>query len=137
MASLSNSGATHPPRSNPPLRSSSGPPSPCITPSTVTIVLVVSFMIAVPFSLIWGRPRGGPLLLLRTPPPRSDTACPEITPARTPAWAVHVPVPCSGHYRPWTDWGHLVVPLPLLVGGSPARESHCSMSSSTRTAIRR
>src|SRR6266511_129978 len=35
---------THPPRSNPPLRSSSGPPSPCITPSTVTIVTVVSFM---------------------------------------------------------------------------------------------
>src|SRR5918994_2409875 len=51
MASLSNSGATHPPRSNPPRRSSSGPPSPCITPSTVTIVVVVSFMIAVPFSL--------------------------------------------------------------------------------------
>src|SRR5215218_1197781 len=51
MASLSNEWVTHPPRSNPPLRSSSGPPSPCITPSTVTIVVVVSFMIAVPFSL--------------------------------------------------------------------------------------
>src|SRR5436309_3842690 len=45
-ASLSNSGATHPPRSNPPLRSSSAAPSPCITPSTVTIVMVVSFMVA-------------------------------------------------------------------------------------------
>src|SRR2546423_1001211 len=44
MASLSNTDATHPPRSNPPLRSSSAPPSPCITPSTVTIVMVVSFM---------------------------------------------------------------------------------------------
>src|SRR5439155_20516085 len=44
MASLSAYGVTHPPRSNPPLRSSSGPPSPCITPSTVTIVMVVSFM---------------------------------------------------------------------------------------------
>src|SRR5215216_506512 len=51
MASLSNEWVTHPPRSNPPLRSSSGPPSPCITPSTVTIVVVVSFTIAVPFSL--------------------------------------------------------------------------------------
>src|SRR5438874_3721771 len=48
MASLSAYGATHPPRSNPPLRSSSAPPSPCITPSTVTIVMVVSFMVAVP-----------------------------------------------------------------------------------------
>src|SRR2546427_3842067 len=44
MASLSNTDVTHPPRSNPPLRSSSAPPSPCITPSTVTIVRVVSFM---------------------------------------------------------------------------------------------
>src|SRR5215213_2452995 len=35
----------HPPRSNPPLRSSSDPPSPCITPSTETFVLVVSFMV--------------------------------------------------------------------------------------------
>src|SRR5918997_1181565 len=43
----------HPPRSNPPLRSSSGPPSPCITPSTETFVLIVSFMVAVPFSLVW------------------------------------------------------------------------------------
>src|SRR5215216_5541279 len=51
MASLSNEWVTHPPRSNPPLRSSSGPPSPCITPSTVTIVMVVSFMMAAPFSL--------------------------------------------------------------------------------------
>src|SRR3954452_10429648 len=53
MASLSarNSGRAHPPRSNPPLRSSSGPPSPCITPSTETFVMVVSFMLAVPFSL--------------------------------------------------------------------------------------
>src|SRR5215212_7454229 len=41
----------HPPRSNPPLRSSSGPPSPCITPSTETFMLTVSFMVMVPFSL--------------------------------------------------------------------------------------
>jgi hypothetical protein len=35
----------HPPRSNPFLRSSSdAPPFPCITPSTVTCVMVVSFM---------------------------------------------------------------------------------------------
>src|SRR5215210_6080288 len=42
----------HPPRSNPPQRSSSGPPSPCITPSTETFVLVVSFMVGAPFSLV-------------------------------------------------------------------------------------
>src|SRR6266480_1030430 len=42
----------HPPRSNTPRSSSSGPPGPCITPSTETCVVVVSFMVAVPFS-IW------------------------------------------------------------------------------------
>jgi|SRR5690348_1536337 len=35
-------------------RSSSGPPSPCITPSTVTIVVLVSFHDLVPFSLFGG-----------------------------------------------------------------------------------
>ena len=39
------------PRSNPPLGSSSRPPIPCATPSTETNV-VVSFMVAVPFSLV-------------------------------------------------------------------------------------
>src|SRR3989442_5911414 len=34
----------HPPRSKPPLRSSSGPPIPCITPSTETLVVVVNLM---------------------------------------------------------------------------------------------
>src|SRR5215211_5926939 len=34
MVSLSKCGMAHPPCSNPSLRSSSGPPSPCITPST-------------------------------------------------------------------------------------------------------
>src|SRR6478752_4850285 len=39
----------HPPRSNPFRRSSSvAPPLPCITPSTVTWVMVVSLMIVVP-----------------------------------------------------------------------------------------
>src|SRR6185295_18674131 len=37
----------HPPRSNTPRSSSSGPPGPCITPSTETCVVVVSFMVAV------------------------------------------------------------------------------------------
>src|SRR6266699_3818977 len=74
MVSLSNTPMAHPPRSNPFLRSSSdAPPFPCITPSTVTCVMVVSFMIAVPFSL--GAPLAGGLSpLLRTPLPRSDTA---------------------------------------------------------------
>src|SRR5829696_5212492 len=63
----------HPPRSNPPLRSSSGPPRPCITPATETFVTVVSFMVTVPFSRgvvvrsgrtrrshrSWHYPRGG------------------------------------------------------------------------------
>src|SRR5260221_12522516 len=40
----------HPPRSNPPLRSSSDPPSSCIPPSTETFVVIVSFMIVVPIS---------------------------------------------------------------------------------------
>src|SRR5438445_6168479 len=34
----------HPPRSKPPLRSSSGPPNPCITPSTETLVVVVNLI---------------------------------------------------------------------------------------------
>src|SRR4051812_18205037 len=48
MASLSKFPMAHPPRSNSPLRSSSGPPPPCITPSTETCVVVVSLMVAVP-----------------------------------------------------------------------------------------
>src|SRR6266513_1401028 len=41
----------HPPRSNTPRSSSSGPPGPCITPSTEIGVVVVSFMVAAPLSL--------------------------------------------------------------------------------------
>src|SRR2546423_12202715 len=45
MVSLSATPIAHPPRSKPFLRSSSdAPPFPCITPSTVTCVMVVSFM---------------------------------------------------------------------------------------------
>src|SRR6266498_3028357 len=47
----SSSKCAHPPRSNRPRSSSSGPPGPCITPSTETCAVVVSFMVAVPFSL--------------------------------------------------------------------------------------
>src|SRR5689334_17034288 len=48
--SSSNTPMAHPPRSNPLLRSSSdAPPFPCITPSTVTCVWVISFIAAVPF----------------------------------------------------------------------------------------
>src|SRR5215218_6453654 len=73
MVSLSNTPMAHPPRSNPFLRSSSdAPPFPCITPSTVTCVMVVSFIIVVPFSL--GRLVGGLSPLPRTLLPRSDTA---------------------------------------------------------------
>src|SRR3954447_26382291 len=51
--SLSPTPRAHPPRSNPFLRSSSdAPPFPCITPSTVTCVMVVSFMVRPLYS--WG-----------------------------------------------------------------------------------
>src|SRR5918993_1118712 len=69
---LSPTPKAHPPRSKPFLRSSSdAPPFPCITPSTETCVVVVNFMIAVPFSL--GAPSWAASALLRTPQPRSDT----------------------------------------------------------------
>src|ERR671930_613018 len=56
MVSLSKTPMAHPPRSNPPLRSSSdAPPFPCITPWTVTCVMAVNFMVAVPFSLVGRR----------------------------------------------------------------------------------
>src|SRR6478609_4268650 len=62
----------HPPRSNPFLRSSSdAPPFPCITPSTVTCVMVINFIVAVPFP--WAPLVGGLSPLLRTPLPPSDT----------------------------------------------------------------
>src|SRR6478752_7140726 len=65
--------SAQPPRSNPFLRSSSVvPPLPCITPSTVTWVMVVSFMIEFPPP--WAALVGGRSPLLRTPPPRSDSA---------------------------------------------------------------
>src|SRR5215212_9667288 len=65
----------HPPRSNPFLRSSSdAPPFPCITPSTVTCVMVVSFMVAVPFSL--GRPS------CAASHPCYEHFCPDPTPPR-------------------------------------------------------
>src|ERR671934_1905568 len=48
MASLSKSGLAHPPRPIPGSRFSPRPPFACITPSTETCVVVVSFMIAVP-----------------------------------------------------------------------------------------
>ena len=38
--------AVQPPRSNPPRRSSSGPPGPWYTPSRVTIIVAVSFMVS-------------------------------------------------------------------------------------------
>src|SRR5207248_2074981 len=47
----SSSKCAHPPRLNRPRSSSSGPPGSCMTPSTETCAVVVSFMVAVPFSL--------------------------------------------------------------------------------------
>src|SRR5205823_6200802 len=48
--SSSPNGAVQPPRSNPPRRSSSGPPGPWYTPSRVTIIDAVSFMASLPVS---------------------------------------------------------------------------------------
>src|SRR6266542_140125 len=47
----SSSKCANPPRLNRPRSSSYGPPGPCITPSTETCAVVVSFMVAFPFSL--------------------------------------------------------------------------------------
>src|SRR5438477_403447 len=68
-ASLSK--CAHPLRSNRPRSSSSGPPGACITPSTETWAVVVSFMVAVTFSLsssligwlTWPWSHGSPLAL--------------------------------------------------------------------------
>src|SRR5215218_5207934 len=84
MVSSSPAPMAQPPRSNPFLRSSSdAPPFPCITPSTVTCVTVVSFMIVVPFAVAVAR---GALLsgrspLPRTGKPRSDTTGAQDLPA--------------------------------------------------------
>src|SRR5215208_4772895 len=40
--------AVNPPRSNPPRRSSSGPPGPWYTPSTLSIIVAVNFMLIAP-----------------------------------------------------------------------------------------
>src|SRR5690348_14748227 len=64
--------SAQPPRSNPFARSSSdAPPFPCTTPSTVTCVMVVSFMITVPFTS--GALAGGLS-------PRHEHRCPDPTP---------------------------------------------------------
>src|SRR5439155_10209284 len=48
------SGICHPPRSNPPRRSSPGPPSPCMTPSSDTDSVTVSFMVvSFPLFVSW------------------------------------------------------------------------------------
>src|SRR5580700_5612350 len=72
LVSSSPAPRAHPPRSNPFLRSSDVAPFPCITPSRVTWVMVVSFMSAVP--LPWCRPLRAASPLPRTSPPRSDIA---------------------------------------------------------------
>ena len=58
--SLSKCGMAHPPRSNPPHSPPPAAESPCITPSTETFMLTVSFMVMVPFSSGWSRRIGQP-----------------------------------------------------------------------------
>jgi hypothetical protein len=50
--SSSKCGTSQPPRANPSERSSSGPPGPCITPSTETKVVTVSFIASIPGVLL-------------------------------------------------------------------------------------
>src|SRR3954452_10279044 len=71
----------HPPRSKPFLRSSSvAPPLLCLTPSTVTCVMVVSLMTALPFSV-------GRTWWAASPPyyerPRADPTPPSLFLSRT------------------------------------------------------
>src|SRR5207245_8210452 len=54
-ASSSKCGTSHPPRVNPRPRSSSGPPGPCITPSTETNVVTVSFIALSPSEWSYGK----------------------------------------------------------------------------------
>jgi hypothetical protein len=65
--SSSKCGTSQPPRSNPPLRSSSGPPGPCMTPSTDRNVVSVTCIIVLPLRFVptdvWSR------YLLNTPAP--------------------------------------------------------------------
>src|SRR5215210_5819272 len=80
----------HPPRSNPPLRSSSGPPSPCILPSTETFVLVVSFMVPFLSLVVLFLPRaygGGPKKQLSSYSEHAD-ATPSGGPSATSARVV-------------------------------------------------
>src|SRR5438874_126205 len=96
----------HPPRWNRPRSSSSGPPGPCITPSTETCVVVVSFMVAVPFSLVVVRVHrtGAPIFI-----PAAESGRPIIPhPPRTSALSYSSL--SAAEQRP-TD----VVPQPLVV----------------------
>src|SRR5439155_11817864 len=61
----------HPPRSKPPLRSSSGPPNPCITPSTETFVVVVNLTSWSPPRTTAADPLLDPRYLLKTSTLRS------------------------------------------------------------------
>src|SRR5918996_1269111 len=82
----SSSKCAHPPRSNRPRSSSSGPPGPCITPSMETCVVVVSFMVAVPFSLGLGVVRfdrpAAPILSVPAEPVRPIHSAPSPNTAR-------------------------------------------------------
>src|SRR6266511_5070174 len=84
----SSSKCAHPPRSNRPRSSSSCPPGPCMTPSTETCAVVVSFMVAVPFSLGFVVVR-----LDRTAAPISPVAAESVRPIHS------APSPTHGQRR--------------------------------------
>src|SRR6478752_945392 len=90
----------HPPRSNPFLRSSSdAPPLPCITPSTVTCVMVVSFKTW--FLSRWCCPFGR--LSWAAAPPYHEQRGPDPTP---PPQVIHAPVhpPSTAVHNSWILW---------------------------------
>jgi hypothetical protein len=61
---VSSNGAVQPPNAKPPLESSSGPPGACITPSRLSIVVTINFLITYLLDLVempsprWSPPQG-------------------------------------------------------------------------------
>src|SRR5215212_8812235 len=110
MVSSSPAPIAQPPRSNPFLRSSSdAPPFPCITPSTVTCVMVVSLM--VDFLRLGAAPRGRPhpcyddARLFPTPLPDffEESSGTSVVSGREP-WG-RAPPPCARTRSVWDSAG--------------------------------
>src|SRR5215208_4358341 len=95
MASSSNSGLAHPPRSIPGSSFSSRPPFACITPSTETCVEVVSFIGRRPLLLVgrrWSGPDPAPSPSVIAPAAPGNSGRPRAcAPFRRPVSAATIP----------------------------------------------